>query len=237
MILAPSSTPVATSAQTTKVPEAVSHLWLRLLELYPALRSAYVQVLVFVVVPLVLLVAVLVADLRVRIRVLAHDGSLTFRPSVAVRCAWFFGILALLSHPFASHARNWIIVAADLLASLELLRTFPRNLTLAPEGLRWSELYGSVSLPWEEISCFTRERSRFGAEYKLRGDAGQSFVVSPMVFPGSEQIIRRISLSLNQRHLNPSSAMSLTPLDWLHRVLLVASLIIVVLGNHLPGYK
>ena len=233
----PFSIAVATSAQTTKVPEAVSHLWLRLLELYPALRSEYVQVLVFVVVPLVLLVLVLVADLRVRIRVLAHDGSLTFRPSLAVRCAWVMGLLALLFHPFASHRLNWIIVTADLLASFELLRTFPRNLTLAPEGLRWSELYGSVSLPWEQISCFARERSRFGAEYKLCGDAGQSFVINPMVFPGWEQIVRRISLNLNQRHLNPSSAISLTALDWLHRVLLPTSIIIVIFGSHLPGYK
>ena len=100
----------ATSGESTKVPQVVSHLWLHLLELYPVLRSEYVQVLVFVVVPLALL--------------------------LAVRCAWIMGVLALLVHLFASHRLNWIIETADFLACFELLRTFPRNLTLAPEGLR-----------------------------------------------------------------------------------------------------
>ncbi len=214
----------------------VSHLWARLLELYPALRSEYIQVLVLLVVPLILLLAVLLADLGIRSRVVAQDGGLTFRPSLTVRCGWVFVILALLFNSFASRHPSWIIMTADLLASWELLRTFPRNLTLAPGGLVWRDIRGVVSLPWEQISCFAAKRSPFGVECKVCGDGGQIFVVDSMVFPGWKQIIRGISLSLEQRHLKPSSAIPPTALDTLHRVLLPACMIIIVFG-HLRGYK
>lgn len=234
--MAPFSIAVSTLTQPTKLPEVVSHLWVRLLELYLGLRSEYVQVLVLVVVPLILLLAVLLVDLGIRGRVVAQDGRLTFRPSLVVRCGWVFGMLLLLFNSFASHHPNWIIMTADLLAAWELLRTFPRNLTLAPEGLVWRDIRGKVSLPWEQISRFAAKRSPFGVEYKVCGDGGQSFAIESMVFPGWKQIIRGISLRLERRHLNPSSAVPPTALDTLHRVLLPACMIIIVFG-HLRGYK
>ena len=225
--MAPFSIAVSTLAQPAKLPEVVSHLWVRLLELYPGLRSEYVQVLVLLVVPLIVLLAVLLADLGIRRRVVAQDGGLTFRPSLAVRCGWVFVILALLFNSFVSHHPSWIILTSDLLASWELLRTFPRNLTLVPEGLLWRDIRGAVSLPWEQISCFAAKRSPFGVEYKVCGDGGQIFVIESMVFPGWKQIIRGISLSLEQRHLKPSSAVPSTAMDMLHRVLLPACMIIL----------
>jgi hypothetical protein len=207
--------------------------WPRILELYPAMRSEYVQVLVLVAVPLIVFLAALLADLRIRRRVLDENGDLIFRASLAVRCAWMLGILALLSHAMLTRNLRWITVTADLLAVLELLRTFPRNLTIAPDGLRWRNFGGWVSLRWEHVSCFARTRSTFGAEYKLCGDAGQTFAFASVAIPQWRQIVQRIFLGLDQRHLKPSSALSRNALDRLHRFLLPACIIIIVFGNYI----
>ena len=150
-----------------------------------------------------------------------------------MRFAWVLVILALLFNVFTRQHQNWILITADLLAFLELLRTFPRNLTLASDGLLWRGIGGLVLLPWERISCFAKKSSAFGTEYKLCGDGGQSFVVDSMVFPGVNQIVRRISVSLEQRHLKPSSVVSRSILDTLHRLLLPACIIIIFFGASL----
>jgi hypothetical protein len=214
-------------------PQAVARLWLRLQELHSALRSEYVQVLVLAVVPLILLLAVLLVDLKTRRRVVAQGGYLTFRPSLAVRFAWFFTIVAVLVDLFAIRHHSWIIITADLLAGLELLRTFPRNLILGPVGLRWSNMSATVELPWEQVSCFVEQRSPFGVEYRLIGIDGQTLVINSLVLPGWKQIVRRIWLSLDQRNLKPSSALPPSPLDMLRRWLLPTYLLIIFLGGRI----
>jgi|HubBroStandDraft_2_1064218.scaffolds.fasta_scaffold03496_3 hypothetical protein len=226
---------ISTSASLAMPPAALAQLRLRLQASYPALRSEYVQVLVLVVVPLIFLLAVLLLDLVLRRRVFAHNGYFTFRPSFAVRCAWIFTILALLADPFASHHPLWIVVAADLLAALELLRTFPRKLILGSDGLHWRNITGPVVLPWEQVSCFAKSRSPFGTEYRLFGNEGQTFVINSLVLPGWEQIVRRISLNLEQRYLKPSSAVPQSALDTLHRLIVPACLLVIVLGRHIAG--
>ncbi len=223
------------SANLGKLSDAVAHLWLRLQQLLPALHSEYVQVLVFLVVPLALLLTVLLVDLKVGQRFFEEGGYFTYRPSVAVRCAYALAIAALLVNVFVSRHPHWITFAADLLAMLELLRTFPRRFTLAPDGIRWRGITGPVLLPWEHIFYFAKHRSVFGAESKLVGDAGQTLVISSLVFPGWEQISRRISLSLNQRHLLPSSIAPRSPLETLHRLLVPACLFIVLFDGKVPG--
>jgi hypothetical protein len=225
---------MSTSPSLAVLPPALSQLRLRLPASYPALRSEYVQVLVLVVVPLILLLAVLLLDLVLRRRIFAHGGYLTFHPSFAVRCAWAFTILALLAHPFVSH-HLWIVVAADLMAALELLRSFPRKLILGSDGLRWRNITGPVVLPWEQVSCFAKSRSLFGTEYKLFGNEGQTLVINSLVLPGWEQIVRRISLTLAQRHLKPSSDVPQSALGTLHRLIVPAWLLVIVLGGHIAG--
>ena len=193
------------------------------------------QVLIVVVVPLILLLAVLLVDLKIRRGVVAQNGYLTFRPSLAVRFAWIFTVLALLVDLFAIHHHSWIILAADLLAGLELLRTFPQDLILGPDGLRWRNFTSTVELPWEQVSCFAKSRSPFGTEYRLFGNEGQALVISSLVLPSWEQIVRRIWINLDQRSLTPSSAIPASALDTLHRLLVPACLLIIVLGGHIGG--
>ncbi len=187
------------------------------------------------VVPLIVLLTVLLVDLKTRRGVVAKGGYLTFRPSFAVRFAWFFTIVALLVNLFVIRHHPWIVITADLLAALELLRTFPQNLILGPDGLRWSNITGTVELPWEQVSCFVERRSPFGAEYRLISNDGQTLVISSLVLPAWKQIVRRIWLNLDQRNLKPSSTAPPSPLDMLHRWLLPASVLVIFLGGRIGG--
>jgi len=209
--------------------KAAARLWSSLENLYPALRSEEVQVLVLLVAPLILILIVLLADLTIRRKVLQPDGQLIFRPSLAVCCAWALVIVVLWGKLLAGRDSNVILIAAHLLASFELLRTFPRSLKLADDGIHWHSICGPVTVPWEQIACFGKERSLLGAQYRLCGDHGQTFLIDPMVLPSYKRIVRRISLVLAQRHLVPSAVVSPTILDRLHRLLAPACLLIVIL--------
>lgn len=223
---------LSTFARRAALPAPFSGLWLRLQELYPALHSEYVQVLVAVVVPLVLLLLIFLIDLKSRRKVSATDGAVTFRPSLAVRCTWILAILALSAHALTVHdAYSIIIVAVDLLAILELLRTFPRKLSLIPEGVRWHSFTGQIDLPWEHISCFARRASRLGMEYALSRNDGKTFVINSMVLPSAQLIVNRIHSNLIQRHLDPASAEPRSTLDTLHRLLLPACLVVIIFGS------
>ncbi len=201
----------------------------------PALRSEYVQVLVLVVVPLTVLLAVLLVDLKIRRAVVGQHGYMTFRPSLAVRFAWFFTIVTLLVNLFAIRHYSWIVITADLLAALELLRTFPQTLILGPGGLRWKNITGTVELAWEQVSCFAERRSAFGVEYRLIGNDGQTLVISSLVLPGWKQIVRGIWLNLDQRHLKPGSVVPQSALNMLHGLLVPVCLLIIVLGYRVGG--
>lgn len=211
-------------------PELIARFWQRLEEIYPSLRSEYVQVLALVVVPLIILFGFPIADLTFRRRTQFVDGAAIFRPSIAVRLAWLLAIMALVANLLFSR-HHWIVVAANVLALIELVRTFPRDLNVTPEGLRWHEISGQVCVTWEQISCFTQKRSLFGTECKLCSNDGRTFVINSMIFPEWKQIFRRISLSLAQHHLVPSATTDQTALEKLHRILAPACLLLIVLGD------
>lgn len=218
------------------VPASFHQLWLRILDLFPALRSEYVQVLVLVVLPLGILASALIADLRFGRRTVAEQGTLTFRPSLAVRCAWIFAVVAIVANLLAVR-HHWIVTTANVLALEELVRTFPRRLVVAPDGLRWRNLTGEVSVPWELLACFSQQKSRLGTEVKLYRDDGRSFVVQSMIFPGWKQIVRRISLSLAERHLIPSPTSPQTTAERLQRIVAPACLVLIAIGDRLPTLR
>jgi hypothetical protein len=230
-----STTTAAFASASSLVPEPFARLWRCLLQLLPALRSEYMQALVLLVCPLILVAAILVVDLRSRRRVLADHGTVSYRPSLAVRFAWMIVMTALLASLFPTRHQNWILLTANLLALLELVRTFPRSLTLAAEGLHWRSLGGSISLSWEHISCFAEKRSVFGTEYQLCGDEDQIFVLNSAVIPAWRQIVRRIGINLAQRHLHPASTARASVLNSLHRFLLPIALLIAVAGSQFTG--
>jgi len=141
------------------------------------------QALVLLVCPLILVATILLIDLRTRRRVLADHDAVTYRPSLAVRFAWTTAMTVLLANLFPTRHQHWILLSANLLALLELVRTFPRSLTLTPEGLHWRSLTGSTSLSWDHIACFAEKRSVLGTEYQFFGDEDQVFVLSSAVNP------------------------------------------------------
>jgi len=138
-ILTSVTTPALASANFF-VPGPYARLWRCLLQLFPALRSEYMQALVLLVCPLILVATILLIDLRTRRRVLADHDAVTYRPSLAVRFAWTTAMTVLLANLFPTRHQNWILLSANLLALLELVRTFRRSLTLTPEGLHWRSL-------------------------------------------------------------------------------------------------
>lgn len=211
-------------------------LWDHILQSFPALRSEYIQVLVFVCVPLIVFVAILIANLALRRRVVHQLGSVTFRPSLAIRTAWIFVICALIGNLFIARHQNWFLVITNLLAVFELIRTFPRNLTIDANGLEWRAGAGRVSLRWENISAFALERSSLGTEYKVYGNEDQTFTISSLENPDWKKIIQAISRGLTHRQLNPSFSRPHNFLESLHRVLLPASLLITLAGPHLPRF-
>ena len=142
------------------------------------------QALVLLVCPLILVATILLIDLRTRRRVLADHDAVTYRPSLAVRFAWTTAMTVLLANLFPTRHQNWILLSANLLALLELVRTFRRSLTLTPEGLHWRSLTGSTSLSWDHIACFAEKRSVVGTEYQFFGDEDQVFVLNSAVIPG-----------------------------------------------------
>jgi hypothetical protein len=193
------------------------------------------QVLVLLVCPLIVVATILLIDLRTRRHVLADHDAVTYRPSLAVRFAWTIAMTVLLAN-LLTHHQNWILLSANLLALLELVRTFPRSLTLTPEGLYWQSLSGSTSLSWDHIACFAEKRSVVGTEYQFCGDEDQVFVLNSVVIPAWRQIVRRIGINLAQRHLHPASTAPASVLKSLHRFLLPIALLIAIAGGQFTGH-
>jgi len=194
------------------------------------------QALVLLVCPLILVATILLIDLRTRRRVLADHDAVTYRPSLAVRFAWTTAMTVLLANLFPTRHQNWILLSANLLALLELARTFPRSLTLTPEGLHWRSLTGSTSLSWDHIACFAEKRSVLGTEYQFFGDEDQVFVLNSAVIPAWRQIVRRIGINLAQRRLHPASTAPASVLKSLHRFLLPIALLIAIAGGQFTGH-
>jgi hypothetical protein len=193
------------------------------------------QVLVLLVCPLILAATILLIDSRTRRRVLADQDAVTYRPSLAVRFAWTVAMTVLLAN-LLTHHQNWILLSANLLALLELVRTFPRSLTLTAEGLHWQRLSGSTSVSWDHIACFAEKRSVVGTEYLFCGDEDQVFVLNSAVIPAWREIVRRIGINLAQRHLHPASTAPASVLKSLHRFLLPIALLIAIAGGQFTGH-
>lgn len=210
-----------------------SHLVLRIEQQYPLLRSEYIQVLLLVVCPLLLLLGVILLDLKFRQRVVVNGAETTFRPSLAVRCWWTFVALALVGNAvFSAGTKHivgtgYVLAMAHLLLLFELVRTFPSD------GIRWRNWWAQVHVPWQNVYCFVKKKSLPGAEeYKLCGIDGQTLVLSRIVHSNGEKIAQRIRFELRLRHLKPSGSESRSALDAIHPVIAIASAVVIVLGRH-----
>jgi hypothetical protein len=223
---------LAASGVPTKV--MFSHMVLRIEQHYPILRSKYIQVLLLAVCPLLLLLAAILIDLNFGRRVLVHDEETTFRPSLAVRCTWIFVIVALLGNALFSVGTRYIEIVGYFFAVFELIRTFPRSVTIGNDGIKWGTLWAQVRLPWEKVYCFVKKRSFLaGEEYKLHGTDGQTLVLSRMVRPNCEKIAQSIFCQLRARHLAPSGSEPQSALDVIHPLIALASAIVIVFGRYL----
>ncbi len=216
-----------------------SHLVLRIEQQYPLLRSEYIQVLLLVVCPLLLLLGVILLDLKFRQRVVVNGAETTFRPRLAVRCWWTFVALALVGNAvFSAGTKHivgtgYVLAMAHLLLLFELVRTFPSDVTIGSDGIRWRNLWAQVHVPWQNVYCFVKKKSLPGAEeYKLCGIDGQTLVLSRIVHSNGEKIAQRIRFELRLRHLTPSGSEPRSALDAIHPIIAIASAVVIVLGRH-----
>jgi len=210
--------------------------WNRLIQAFPSLRSDYIQVLVFGIVPSIVFLVILVAQLALHRGVVRELGSITFRPSLAIRTAYVYVLLALLGNLLLANHQNWFLVGTNLLAVFELARTFPRALKISASGLEWRSLFRRVMLRWENISAFVPHRVGFGTHYELFGNEDQIFLISSLENPDWRTVIQTISRGLAERHLNPDLSRPHNFLESLHRVLLPASVLITFGGPYLPHF-
>jgi hypothetical protein len=179
-----------------------SHLVLQIEQQYPLLRSEYIQVLLLVVCPLLLLLGVILLNLKFGQGVVVNGAETTFRPSIAVRCSWIFVAVALVGNAIFSAGTKHIagtgyfLAVAHLLLLFELLRAFPSDVTIRSDGIRWRTLWAPVDVQWEKIYCFVKKRSFPGAEeYRLCGIDGQTLELSRIVHPISKRSGSALRLS------------------------------------------
>jgi hypothetical protein len=89
---------------------------------------------------------------------------------------------------------GYVLAMAHLLLLFELVRTFPSDVTIGSDGIRWRNLWAQVHVPWQNVYCFVKKKSLPGAEeYKLCGIDGQTLVLSRIVHSNGEKIAQRIS--------------------------------------------
>jgi hypothetical protein len=211
-----------------------SHMVFRMEQHYSVLGSEYIQVLLLVVCALLLLLGAILIDLNFGRRVVVHNEESSFRPSFAVRCAWIFVIVALVGKAVFSVGARYIETGGYFLAVFELVRTFPRSVTVGNDGIKWGTLWAQVRLPWEKVYCFVKKRSLpAGQQYKLYGTDGQTLVLSRMVRPNCEKMAQSIAFQLRAHHLTPSGSEPQSALDVIHPLIAVASAVVIVFGRYL----
>jgi hypothetical protein len=119
---------------------------------------------------------------------------------------------------------------------MELMRTFPGDVTISDEGIAWSTLTTRVFVRWEEIHCFVKQKdiSLTGEEeYRLYGTHGQKLVFSRLVRPDFETIAGQIRRQLRLHGVMPDGSEPQSVLDDIHRFFGIAGAIAVVYGMYL----
>jgi len=210
----------------------------RFLQHFPVLQSEYIQVLIVIVCPLVLLLIGLLLDLKFRRRTIVAGGKIRFRASLAIRCAWAFVIVMAVANALFSVRTKYgaFTVIGTLLILMELARTFPGNVTISDEGIAWSTLASRAFVQWEEIHCFVRQKDiglTGEEEYRLYGTHGQKLVFSRLVRPDFEAIAGQIRRQLRLHGVRPDGPEPQSILDDIHRFFAIAGAIVVVYSLYL----
>jgi hypothetical protein len=209
----------------------------RFLQLFPMLQSEYLQVLIVIVCPLILLLVALLLDLKFRRRAVAYNGRITFRASLAVRCAWAFVLFLVSANALFSVSAKFgtFTLIGTLLIVMELMRTFPGNVTIRDERIAWSTLASRAFVRWEEIHCFVKQKDiglTGEEEYRLYGTHGQKLVFSRMVRPDFETIAGQIRRQLRLHSVMPDGSEPQSILDDIHRVFGIAGAAAIIYGMY-----
>jgi|KBSMisStandDraft_5_1062788.scaffolds.fasta_scaffold673225_1 ABC-type multidrug transport system fused ATPase/permease subunit len=212
-----------------------SHTVLRLEQQYPILRSEYIQVLLLVVCPLLILLAVIVADLIFARGVRVQNEKAIFRPSLAIRFWWIFVLAAVFISVVFTNRMGAFGVFAHLALAFELVRNFPTNVLIGHHEIRWRTPWAWATLPWESVSCFVKNKSLPGAEeWRLYGREGQRLVISRVTHRDYEKIIHSIAFELRAHQFTSSAAEPRSLLDVIHPAVSIAAAAIIVVGWHFP---
>lgn len=206
-----------------------------LLHRYPFLQSEYIQVLIVVVGPLLLVLVALLFDLTFRRRVVVNDKTITFRSSFAVRCAWAFVVIMIAANAVLSlNAKNAAFtVFGSLIALLELVRNFPGNIAVGDDGVKWPTLGRRAFVRWEEVSCFVKQTYAGGTreeEYRLYGMHGEKLVFSRMLRSDYEAIANQIRHQLRSHGITPGALEPQSILDNIHKFLAIIGTAAILYG-------
>lgn len=206
-----------------------------LLQRFPFLRSEYIQVLIVVVGPLVLVLIALLLDLAFRRRVIVNDKTITFRASVAVRCAWAFVVIMIAANAvFSLTAKKAAFtVFGSLIILLELVRAVPGNITVSHDGVGWPTLGRRAFVRWEEVSCFVKQTYAAGTreeEYRLYGTHGEKLVFSRLVRPDYETIANQIRRQLRSHGITPGALEPQSILGDVHKFLAIIGTAAILYG-------
>ncbi len=182
-----------------------SHTVLRLEQQYPILRSEYIQVLLLVVFPLLILLAVILADLIFARSLRVQNEEAIFRPSLAIRFWWLFVFVAVVVSAVFTVRIGAFVRFAHLALAFELLRSFPTNVVIGHNEIKWRTPWARVTLPWERVSCFVKKKS----------------------LPMAEEW-RRV------HQFRPSAAEPQSLLEVIHPAVSIAAAAIIVLGWQFP---
>lgn len=119
-------------------------------------NTEHVRVLLLIVCPLLLLLGAILVDINFRRSVIVDDEGSTFRPSLAVRCAWIFVMVALLGGALFPAGNRPLEIVGYLFAVFELMRTFPQSVTIVSNEIEWGTLLarcdcrGKKSTAWSK---------------------------------------------------------------------------------------
>lgn len=212
-----------------------SHTVLRLEQQYPILRSEYIQVLLLVVFPLLILLAVILADLIFARSLRVQNEEAIFRPSLAIRFWWLFVFVAVVVSAVFTVRIGAFVRFAHLALAFELLRSFPTNVVIGHNEIKWRTPWARVTLPWERVSCFVKKKSLpMAEEWRLYGREGERLVISRAMHRDYEKMVHSIAFELRVHQFRPSAAEPQSLLDVIHPAVSIAAAAIIVFGWQFP---
>jgi len=200
-----------------------------LLRIFPSLRSEYIQVLVFVVAPMTLFLLVVVANLFVYKAEKVEGTTVYYKPSLAVRCGWLFGTVALIAGLMLRDYRNPIGLAGGLLMIEEMLRGAPGAIRVSPQGIRWFAGWRRRFIRWEDVYSYNSRGA--WKELRLTGVKGERVSIFGTYYRAYSHLRANMESQLKSVHKAPLNPEPVSVIDKVHKVLLVVGLLMLVVSH------